>query len=708
MPGGPLTQAYVDSLFEVSHPLGSQYIGKWLDTSTFRIEVENAWLPQPQINGTYTTRLWLKPSPPLYSADRSTPVDGVSEVFSKRLTGSLGTHARPRLVSVVGSDPDNGDDQFSNGDIITFTFDMPTHIGQMAISGDIDPYRPVDPGASGGGPTITMEGVNALFRFDFYQPAQAAARVPSLGLDYTGRWTDDSTFVLTIVNSIRRVGRDSQNRIWNRMPRLTDDAYMANNYQGQDSIWVDVPGDVRSIGLQSPRCTDRVPLTGTWGNRNEAPQLLRLFGTDPDNSNSLPTAGDTLTFVFDRRTSKGRTARPPPPDPGTQRYADFFLQFTPPIGRPCDNQVCHNDYTAVFRDDSTFVLTLHRSACTIAHVEGLLPENTPVGMCELGVEPYVLGTVLIKPQAQLKSAAASFDPANDLVDFNEFDPFIWGQPGAPELLSFVVSDYDNFNTRWSGGDVIRVAFDRATYDGNQQMSGNKAYIDAIFHFDHWLGDDYSGQWVESSIFEITAIDVNVVRPDVGRTEVFSSRMILNAAATARGVERRATITGNFGAGTIGPQLVAYEAMDDMVTSDGATPGDTVELRFNMRTDLGGGRPVNEIFTFTPPLPPDVGLRWKDAATFEIRIGPSGAGPERNLLVGASRVMLIAGAIRGQQVANNYFGQPSPLSTYNFEQNYTLTGTFGTADPPKLVGFIAADPMNADQSLWRWRSVHAIL
>jgi len=116
---GVQPKEYVDSLFTLSEPLGSEYIGEWLDASTFRIEVANAWLPQPQINGTFTTHVWLQSTAPLSSADGSVPIAPLPRSDGIRLTGSLGTHARPRLVSVVGGDPDNGDFTFSTGDTIT-------------------------------------------------------------------------------------------------------------------------------------------------------------------------------------------------------------------------------------------------------------------------------------------------------------------------------------------------------------------------------------------------------------------------------------------------------------------------------------------------------------------------------------------------------------------------------------------------------------
>ena len=412
---------------------------------------------------------------PLASADGSTPVAPVTPYGSPiELTGTLGNHLPPVLVSVVGSDPDNGDDLFTNNDIITLTFDRATYIGRQGVTGSVDPFRTQASseeggggGGGGGGMVYAREAVDALFEFDFYQLAESEARVPSLGLDYEGQWVDDSTFVITVTNAVRQVGRDAADRIWTRMPGIDDNSYMANNYMAKDSIWARVIGDVRSLGLQSPPCTDRVPLVGNWGERLTKPTIVKLFGTDPDNGDALPSAGDTLTIVFDRTTSQGRTAQPRPPAPRTKAFADFFLTFTPPIG---------DEYVAEFVDLSTFVVTVVSGNAEWAEAE----------------EPR---TVRVKPQAQIKNSAATSNPANDVV---ELSGTTWGHPGAPNLLSAVVSDYDHFNALWSGGDEIRLTFDRATDEGTRGGRGGRRYVDGLFGFDHYLGDDYSGEWVDRS------------------------------------------------------------------------------------------------------------------------------------------------------------------------------------------------------------------
>jgi hypothetical protein len=75
-----------------------------------------------------------------------------------------------------------------------------------------------------------------------------------------------------------------------------------------------------------------MPITGSWGNRKTKPSLVSVVGLDPDNGDNYPSAGDTLTLKFDRKTNKAALARPPPPTPGSKAYVDFFFSFDPPLG----------------------------------------------------------------------------------------------------------------------------------------------------------------------------------------------------------------------------------------------------------------------------------------------------------------------------------------------------------------------------------------
>ena len=58
----------------------------------------------------------------------------------------------------------------------------------------------------------------------------------------------------------------------------------------------------------------------------------------------------------------------------------------------------------------------------------------------------------VKREASVKSYAGLSDPCDDTIVL-QLDTF--GKPGPPELRSALAIDYDNFNTEWSGGDIIK-------------------------------------------------------------------------------------------------------------------------------------------------------------------------------------------------------------------------------------------------------------
>ena len=155
--------------------------------------------------------------------------------------------------------------------------------------------------------TARKEYVDALFSFE-----------PSIGDDYRGAWADDSTFVITILDSTKQGGRLPDGRQWNRMPKAADLLGGNGDYKGESSIWARVIGEVRSLGLQSEKSMGYEPLKGNWGERKRAPALVKVAGFDRKNDNSVPSPGDTLTLTFDRWTNRGANARPGPTRAGAR------------------------------------------------------------------------------------------------------------------------------------------------------------------------------------------------------------------------------------------------------------------------------------------------------------------------------------------------------------------------------------------------------
>ena len=116
----------------------------------------------------------------------------------------------PTLLSATIDDVDNGDETYSEGDVIVLQFDMPTN-------------RPS--GAGGGGATNATssgnEQVDALFAFS-----------DSLGAAYSGEWVQADRFVVTVVDADGGnlvLGATKVTVVSNEIRNAAGDALTANN-----------------------------------------------------------------------------------------------------------------------------------------------------------------------------------------------------------------------------------------------------------------------------------------------------------------------------------------------------------------------------------------------------------------------------------------------------------------------------------------------
>ena len=71
-----------------------------------------------------------------------------------------------------------------------------------------------------------------------------------------------------------------------------------------------------------------------------------------------------------------------------------------------------------------------------------------------------------------------------------------GSGTTPSLMGFG-PDEDHFLV-FGAGDEFVLGFSRATDRGG--VRGGKQYVDSLFEFSLPVGDDYSGEWVDSSSF----------------------------------------------------------------------------------------------------------------------------------------------------------------------------------------------------------------
>ena len=378
------------------------------------------------------------------------------------LTGTFGSFDMPRIVSVVVSDPDSSALEYSDGDLITITFNV-------ALSVTYRNYQSgglyTNPNAGGVYAAAGVSGgrafVNALFSVS-----------GQLGNSYSGTWADSSTFVITVSdvssnNGIRLDGTTTFSA--KRCPTFTSS----------------MCGDITNAARTSPPCGDSAVLTGSFGSSN-APRIVRFEASDPDEGDLSYGVGDRFEIEFDVATNRAL-------DEGTRPYLDRLFSFHWPgedVRNPALPSRVGDELRALWTDSST----LEVLATSIA---------MPPWPVQLGLTVAVRGDV----QSPLLNA-----PSSRTVATLSSGPL-------PRIVSFVASDPDNGDTQLSAGDTLSITFDERARPaagvcmsqfGNPSwpcaMSGGKRLVDELFDFSHPLGADYSGVWVNDFTFVVSIVN----------------------------------------------------------------------------------------------------------------------------------------------------------------------------------------------------------
>merc|ERR1712178_474708 len=128
------TKSGVDSLFDMSAQLGTDYSGVWTSYTTVKITLVNVtYAAAEELTRVGVLRLTVKSAYALQSADESSPVSTSTGV----LDGTWGDHSAPVIVSCNASD-DGNQEGIGNGDVITVVFDQETNSPAITTKADID------------------------------------------------------------------------------------------------------------------------------------------------------------------------------------------------------------------------------------------------------------------------------------------------------------------------------------------------------------------------------------------------------------------------------------------------------------------------------------------------------------------------------------------------------------------------------------------
>lgn len=597
------TKSDLDALFFETPTLGANYVGSWLSLSVLQIKiVDDTGATTPEI-GVFT--LSLKASGNLLDDSK---LSEPSTATSPSLIGDFGKKAGPRITSYVAEDPSNNVG-FGIGDRLIVRFSEDTNTPKVADT----------------------NALNALFDFS-----------PALSNGYTGFFTNERNLVITIT-----------------------DASGTPPVIGQHTLTVKSSGNLQAIDGSLLSTATSPPLAGTFG-RAPGPGFVSLFAEDPDGSDAIVSAGDTITAIFDTRTNQ----RFGPTLGKTDLEALFsFSQIltTSPVG-----------ITGAWIDDVTLVITL------------VNPTGNTLSTGDQGLRLTVNQDADLKDftgNSLASGASSSFLSGN--FGIKPGPAFLTVQAGDPDgtILGEAVG--------LTNGDTITATFDQGT---NRPNIATKADVDALFAFEDFLsipkiiGSNYVGTWLTTSVAQITILDAS------GATVSDPPDLILRVKASGNLKDEPGTsfastsvsqqITDNFG-------LLAPPAITDLIAADPSNDdaifddGDTITVRFDKDTTLIPLSTLDkaalaDLFIFSQAIGDNPSGFVQNARTLLITVdqteflpAPPVVGELQLTVIASGDLRALAGSLPSTAV--------SPV----------LSGTFGNAPGPGIASIVATDPDGGD-------------
>ena len=601
---------YVDSLFNFSQPLGDGYSGAWVDDSTFRVRVNDASTggdpvnpeQRPSLGGSNVT---VTPWSAITSANYTSKVCNLTDVdgnvfdryiespimlnstlwwcqlqyanaTSPFLSGSFGVPTYPTLVDFYVLDPDNGDDEYSNGDVLHLNFDMDTN--RPACGGGASNAS----GASGGGKAL----VDCLFDFSH-----------SLGADYEGEWATAARFAITVIDAT-----GASVSVTSPATRATVVSTDVRNARGDALTGHNSSATLRGeFGRTSEPTVDRFTVVVAANASNYTDGDTMVLHLDMA-TNQCPAVEGASSSAARCVTSTGADALDPSGVPraaeGDKLFVDSLFGFSAMLG---------TDYSGAWEDGES-------SRCADGGATTVWPCFV-IHLIDTRGGAAASGRTIAAPTVHVRNVGQT-----SARSFHRLSGDL-GRRLPPRLVDLYVHDADNSAKEVDAGDAITLVFDTPTDlgvsppqrlgdgVGGGAVSGGKAYVDSLFRFcetacdttarmDHDIADDYSGAWADHSTFVVTLTDVTTASDLALGTTVAQSRHRTDVADEEQrrirfqgGVSdytngTSPALRGSFG-DDAAPAFVAFEARDPDNADTAYSAFDAFALRLSMPTDRGG-------------------------------------------------------------------------------------------------------------------------
>ena len=552
-------KAFVDTTLAFSEPIGADYSGAWLDTSTFVVTIldPTGGGTGPRVGGSSgaVVGALVTVAGRLQNAPRTSEFSSASYRLS---VGNFGANeTAPTLLRFFIRDRDNANASYDALDEMVIQFDravLPGRCLQQALSVN---NLPICAQRRSGG----REYVDSLI----------SVSAP-LGAQYSGAWSDGSTFVVTVTEPYP--DPEHAPRPYDTVLRIAREANMTNLAQTAPPLIM----EAALLGV-----AERVETFPT------PPRLVEVIASDFVNRDLIPGAGDTIALRFDVPTDRAANA--------FAEYAgvlncDFSSQcsgsgfFNTQLARLFDFfdasgsrivQPLFHEYSTGWFDDSTFLITVINGSAALQ--PGILaPSYRPYGTAfadsgtrvalrrdvrvqslscpaEFRGTPYCLAPTLSGSPTRLDASTMLTDGTPALASLPHLEGDFGRAGDGPRIIRFVADDPNNGDAVFSSGDVLTIVFDQQTNRGvthsnyqqpstlvypangagvkggppevvpyplgSSSLSG-KALVDALFEFSHPLGADYTGEWRDDSTFVVTIEDADgsqVFPPRVGELNV---------------------------------------------------------------------------------------------------------------------------------------------------------------------------------------------
>lgn len=567
--------------------------------------------------------------------------------------------ASPKIISLTASDPDGLDALYSNGDVITVTFDKATNRPQAA----------------------TKTNLQNLFTFS-----------QNLGDDFIGTWTSASVLKISIINKTNN----------------------ANPTPGLFTVIVKESGNLRNQeGTSLPSTSESPTLTGDFGTR-EGPSIISLTAIDPK-SPAVPgiDAGDIITVRFSENTNKtvntllnkatldalfeyrevgnpvilgnnyegkftnARTLKiailekdgEPYPTIGgftlkvkaTGRLGDINSlskpseAVSPPLsgtfgqasGPAIIDLVAKDPFgkNAGFGQDDTITISFDVPTNRIAgatlqknEINNLFTFNPPLDSQYNGKwfdsQTFVISfTTIGNVSPQIGSFSVKVNEGADLKNkegtskpSTSSSPVLRGTFGikpGPTITSLVAADPKTTIVMGvDKGDTITVTFNEPT---NKPKVSKKADIDKIFDFTQSIGADYYGIWFDAKKLVITINQTSLPPPTVGifQVTVKASGNLRNQALTSSASTAISPpLSGDFGK-KAGPAIISLIAHDPKNTPvPGLDNDDTITVIFSEKTNqpaVATKSNIDALFSFSQSIGDDYTGVWTSTGDLVITI-----------------------------------------------------------------------------------------